>query len=152
MIMIMIIIKTKTITTTTNRDRAESEITAQEPQPAMETCAVDELKCEKGKSGGRQATTGALSTPPTTEDRNQPPPQNKMMQSQLHQQRDGIQADAASPLGAAAGVALGLDDLPEEVLLLVLSFLPPASLVRLSLLSLRWHALLNDASYATLLG
>jgi hypothetical protein len=73
-----------------------------------------------------------------------------MMQSQLHQQRDGIQEDAASPLGAAAGVALGLDDLPEEVLLLVLSFLPPASLVRLSLLSLRWHALLNDASYATL--
>jgi hypothetical protein len=43
-----------------------------------------------------------------------------------------------------------LDDLPEEVLLLVLSFLPPASLVRLSLLSLRWHALLHDATYVCL--
>jgi len=117
----------------------------------METCAVDELKCEKGKSG--QATdVGASSTrTPTTEDRNQPPPQKKMMQSQLLL-LGGLQEDAAiledTP---AAGLALGLDDLPEEVLLLVLSFLPPTSLVRLSFLSLRWHALLNDASYATCL-
>lgn len=47
--------------------------------------------------------------------------------------------------GATEG--LGIDDLPEEVLLLMLSFLPPGCLVRLSLLSQRWHALLNDPTY-----
>jgi len=41
----------------------------------------------------------------------------------------------------------GLEELPEELLLHVLSFLPATSLVRLSLVSSRWHALLNDATY-----